>query len=40
MGFVQIIEFTETSEFAARLAKLCDEPPTFRNLDVTRNEEM
>ncbi len=25
-----------TSEFAARLAELCDAPPTFRNLDVVR----
>jgi len=24
----------ETSEFAARLAELCDGPPTFKNLDV------
>jgi hypothetical protein len=24
----------ETAEFAAELAKLCDGPPTFRNLDV------
>lgn len=24
----------ETGEFAARLAKLCDGPPTFYNLDV------
>lgn len=24
----------DTAEFAARLAKLCDAPPTFRNLDV------
>jgi hypothetical protein len=24
----------DTSEFAAQLAKLCDGPPTFRNLDV------
>jgi hypothetical protein len=24
----------ETSEFAARMAALCDGPPTFRNLDV------
>ena len=24
----------ETSEFAAQMAKLCDGPPTFRNLDV------
>ena len=26
----------ETGEFAARLAKLCDGPPAFRNLDVVR----
>jgi quinol monooxygenase YgiN len=30
----------ETAEFAAQLAKLCDSPPKFRNLDVTREEEM
>ena len=30
----------ETTEFAAQLAKLCDSPPTFRNLDVTREEDM
>jgi hypothetical protein len=24
----------ETSAFAARMAELCDAPPTFRNLDV------
>jgi quinol monooxygenase YgiN len=30
----------ETAEFAASLAKLCDGPATFRNLDVTREEEM
>jgi quinol monooxygenase YgiN len=30
----------ETAEFAAQLAKLCEEPPTFRNLDVTREEDM
>jgi hypothetical protein len=30
----------ETTEFAAQLAKLCDGPPTFRNLDVTRVDEM
>ncbi|MBA2767547.1 MAG: hypothetical protein H0U35_00140 [Sporichthyaceae bacterium] len=28
-----------TSEFAERMAKLCDGPPTFRNLDVKRVEE-
>lgn len=30
----------ETSAFAAQLASLGDSPPTFRNLDVTRREEM
>ena len=29
----------ETSEFAAQMAKLCDGPPTFRNLDVQRTWE-
>lgn len=24
----------ETSDFAARMAALCDSPPVFRNLDV------
>jgi len=50
--YVHIVEFPsyeaamensqrpETSEFAAELAKLCDAPPTFRNLDVTRDDEM
>ena len=50
--YVQIIEFPsydaamansnlpETGEFAAQLAKLCDGPPTFRNLDVLREEQM
>ena len=50
--YVNIVEFPsyeaamensnrpETGEFAARLAALCDGPPTFRNLDVTRSEEM
>jgi hypothetical protein len=28
----------ETAEFSAQLAKLCDGPPTFRNLDVTRED--
>lgn len=48
--FVQIVEFPsyedamanssmpETSGFAERLAKLCDSPPSFRNLDVRRTE--
>ena len=50
--YVQIVEFPsyeeamansdlpETSEFAAKLASLCDGPPTFRNLDVMREEQM
>src|SRR5947209_3148843 len=50
--YVQIVEFPsyedamansnlpETGEFAARLAALCDGPPTFRNLDVLREEDM
>lgn len=29
-------ERPETSEWAARFAKLCDGAPTFRNLDVIR----
>lgn len=49
--FVQIVKFDsydaamensklpETSMFADRLAKLCDQPPIFRNLDVIRVEE-
>lgn len=27
-------EMATTTEFAQRLAELCDAPPTFRNLDV------
>ncbi|HXW82291.1 MAG TPA: hypothetical protein VEJ84_22530 [Acidimicrobiales bacterium] len=50
--YVQIVEFDsyedamansnlpETTAFAEQLAKLCDQPPTFRNLDVLRVEEM
>jgi hypothetical protein len=50
--YVQIVEFPsyeqaianselpETSQFAAKLASLCDGPPTFRNLDVLREEQM
>jgi hypothetical protein len=30
----------ETAPFASRLAELCDGPMAFRNLDVTRVEEM
>jgi hypothetical protein len=50
--YLQIVEFPsyeeamansnmpETAEFAAKLASLCEGPPTFRNLDVLRVEEM
>jgi hypothetical protein len=50
--YVQIVEFPsyeeamansnlpETSEFAAKLASLCNGSPTFRNLDVLREEQM
>ena len=50
--YLQIVEFPSyeaamknsndaaTADFAARLAKLCDGPPTFRNLDVMRDEAM
>jgi len=49
--YVHIVEFPsyeaamensnrpETAEFSAQLAKLCDAPPTFRNLDVTREDQ-
>jgi hypothetical protein len=49
--YVQIVEFPsydeamansalpETASFADRLAKLCDGPMVFRNLDVRRVEE-
>jgi hypothetical protein len=30
----------ETSEFAARLAELCDGPPVFHNLDVVQTIEV
>jgi hypothetical protein len=50
--YVDIVEFPsyeaamensarpETAEFAAALAKLCDGAPSFRNLDVIREDEM
>jgi len=50
--YLQIVEFPSyedamansnmpaTGAFATRLAELCDGPPTFRNLDVTRDEPM
>ena len=34
------LEPTETAVFAESLGKLCDAPPAFRNLDVTREEPM
>lgn len=33
-------EDPRTSEFAAKMAELCDAPPTFRNLDVVATEGM
>lgn len=41
MGFVQIIEYTTSSEdeVEALLAKLCDGPAIFRNLDVIETRE-
>jgi hypothetical protein len=50
--YVQMVEFDsyeeamansalpETALFAKRLAELCDQPPTFRNLDVLLVEEL
>ena len=50
--YVQIVEFpsyeeamanselSETAEFAEKMAKLCDGPATFRNLDVRRVDEL
>ncbi len=50
--YVEIVEFpsyaqvmansdlSETAEVAARLAQLCDGPPTFRNLDLLQNLRM
>jgi len=50
--YLQIVEFEsyedamansslpETSAFAERVAKLCDAPATFRNLDIRSVEEM
>lgn len=47
--YLQIVEFpsyevamansdrSETSDFAAQMAALCDGPPIFRNLDVLRS---
>jgi len=50
--YVQIVEFPsyqeamtnsslpETAEFAEKIAKLCDGPAQFRNLDVRRVDEL
>lgn len=50
--YVEIVEFPsyedamansnlpETGEFAAKIASLCDSPPSFRNLEVLRDEKM
>ncbi len=50
-SYVTIVEFASyeeamknsedpaTSEFAEKMGALCDGPPTFRNLDLTRVEE-
>lgn len=50
--YVQIVEFpsyedamansdlAETGEFAAQLMSVCDGPPTFRNLDILREDSM
>jgi quinol monooxygenase YgiN len=50
--YVQIVEFPsyqqamdnsklpETSEVAEKMAKLCEGPPIFRNLDVRRVDEL
>jgi len=50
--YLQIIEFPSyeaamansalpaTAEIATRMAKLCDAPPTFRNLDILREQGM
>lgn len=50
--YVHIVEFPsyedamensnrpETGEFAAQLGALCDGPPSFRNFDVTRSEQI
>ena len=51
-AYINIVEFPsyeaamensnrpETAEFAAQLASVCDGPPSFRNLDVTREDDM
>jgi hypothetical protein len=51
-AYVQVVEFPsyeeamansampETGEFAQRLSGLCDGPPTFRNLDLVREDRL
>jgi hypothetical protein len=51
-SYLQIVEFPsyeqamansdlpETGSFGRRLADLCDGPPAFRNLDITRTEQL
>ena len=50
--YLQVVEFPsyddartvsampETQAFAAQLARLCDGPPMFRDLDVTRDDRL
>jgi hypothetical protein len=50
--YIQVVEFPsyedamtnsslpETSAFAEKLTELCDAPPSFRNLDVVREDNM
>jgi hypothetical protein len=33
-------DLPETRELAERLAKLCDAPPTYRNLDIIRQDDL
>ena len=33
-------ELPETRQLAEKLAKLCDAPPTFRDLDIIRQEDL
>jgi quinol monooxygenase YgiN len=37
---MQNSELPETSAFAEKMMALCDGPPTFRNLDVLREEKL
>lgn len=33
-------DLPETRQLAEKLTKLCDSPPTFRNLDIIRQEDL